>query len=72
MPQGNTLAFDTLRSLPQGIHELCKTLLFVIPAKAGIQEMLDNTGYTLKGIAPAFAGMTKMEIITSDLRKVKL
>jgi len=34
-------------------RDLCTTPLFVIPVNTGIQEVIDNTGYTLKGTLPA-------------------
>jgi hypothetical protein len=33
-------------------RDLCTTPLIVIPAKAGIQEVLDNTGYRLSATSP--------------------
>jgi hypothetical protein len=44
------------------MRELCTTPLFVIPAKAVIQEVLDNTGFR---VALRLHGMTKLLVLCS-------
>ena len=42
------------------MEELCTTPLFVMPAKAGIQEAIDNTGFP---VALRLHGMTKLLVL---------
>jgi hypothetical protein len=42
------------------IQDICTTTLIVIPAKAGIQEAIDNTGFR---VALRLHGMTKLLVL---------